>query len=96
MKCYYHPDIDAVSTCKECSKHLCRECYDKGHNGLCQSCLKSKHERVKSEKIKKVKINHHRYLKSSKIALLLGTIIGILLSIGVSINPEYSIMPTDV
>ncbi len=26
MKCYYHSDIDAVATCKACSRGLCHDC----------------------------------------------------------------------
>lgn len=26
MKCFYHPQSDAVGICKSCSKGLCREC----------------------------------------------------------------------
>lgn len=28
MKCYYHPDRDAVGQCEICHKNLCRECID--------------------------------------------------------------------
>ncbi len=26
MKCYYHPDYDAVGICKNCQKGICKEC----------------------------------------------------------------------
>jgi hypothetical protein len=26
MKCFYHPDLDAVALCKSCSRGICREC----------------------------------------------------------------------
>jgi len=26
MKCYYHPDAEAVALCKSCSRALCHEC----------------------------------------------------------------------
>jgi len=26
MKCYNHPEVDAVAVCKSCSRGLCREC----------------------------------------------------------------------
>lgn len=35
MKCYYHPQADAVGICKSCSKGICPECTtDVGGNGL--------------------------------------------------------------
>jgi hypothetical protein len=36
MKCYYHPDRDAVAQCSECHKGLCSECaHDAGGATLC-------------------------------------------------------------
>ena len=26
MKCFYHPTVDAVGTCKSCCRALCRDC----------------------------------------------------------------------
>lgn len=36
MKCFNHPDIDAVALCKSCSRALCRECM--AEVGLSCSC----------------------------------------------------------
>jgi len=42
MKCFNHPDQDAVGLCKHCSKGLCVECAsDLGHGLAC----KGSHER---------------------------------------------------
>jgi hypothetical protein len=38
MKCYQHPDIDAVAQCSKCSKGLCRSCADEFVTTLCQAC----------------------------------------------------------
>lgn len=40
MKCYYHPDRDAVASCQNCGKNLCKECADKYHPCLCDDCYK--------------------------------------------------------
>ena len=45
MKCYYHPDVDAVAQCK-CGKFLCKECVDKRTPIECDSCYE---ERTKIE-----------------------------------------------
>ena len=50
-RCYYHPDIEAVTKCERCGKYLCLECKqvyhqrvgDPDHMGvvrrdLCQDC----------------------------------------------------------
>jgi hypothetical protein len=34
MKCFYHPQTDAVATCKNCNKGLCLECASDVGNGV--------------------------------------------------------------
>jgi drug/metabolite transporter (DMT)-like permease len=34
MKCFYHPEADAVGTCKHCSRGLCRACAAERDGGL--------------------------------------------------------------
>ena len=36
MKCFYHPTVDAVATCKSCCRALCRDCI--AEVGLSCSC----------------------------------------------------------
>ncbi len=38
MKCYYHPDRDAVGQCVDCGKFLCVECTGKYKPVLCDDC----------------------------------------------------------
>lgn len=38
MKCYYHPDRDAVAQCVECHKGLCIECARKWNPPHCDGC----------------------------------------------------------
>lgn len=40
MKCYFHPEKDAVATCQNCGKSLCKECAEKYHPCLCDDCYK--------------------------------------------------------
>lgn len=38
MKCYYHPQVDAVAVCKHCHKGLCTECaLDVGGGMACKT-----------------------------------------------------------
>lgn len=38
MRCFNHPDVDAVGSCKACSKGLCMECAaDLGHGLACKA-----------------------------------------------------------
>jgi len=40
MKCYYHPEVDAVATCTDCGKAVCQTCaVDVSGKLLCQQCL---------------------------------------------------------
>lgn len=34
MKCYYHPEKDAVALCKSCHRALCRDCASEVPNGV--------------------------------------------------------------
>lgn len=34
MKCYNHPEVDAVGTCKNCCKGICRDCLTDTYKGL--------------------------------------------------------------
>lgn len=40
MKCYYHPEIEAVATCTVCGKAICQTCsVDVAGRITCQHCL---------------------------------------------------------
>ena len=56
MKCYYHPDRDAVGTCSQCGKACCHECIeDIGGALLCKDCMASAIEIAVEEKALAVK-----------------------------------------
>ena len=38
MKCYNHINSDAVATCTDCSKGLCKSCADKFATPICDTC----------------------------------------------------------
>lgn len=38
MKCFNHPEREAVATCQKCGKGLCRECAEKYTPCMCESC----------------------------------------------------------
>lgn len=38
MKCFNHPEREAVATCQKCGKGLCRECAEKHTPCLCNAC----------------------------------------------------------
>lgn len=50
MKCYYHPEKDAVGTCSQCGKAACRDCIDDvGGALLCKDCMAMARQTVVAE-----------------------------------------------
>ena len=47
MKCYHHPERDAVAVCTECGRGLCKECASFYAKPLCPECAVSKALRIK-------------------------------------------------
>ena len=80
MRCYYHNKIDAVAICKECGKHLCKECYDNGSKGICHECLVSMHK----ESVVQNKEYHYSFIKKSFIALTIGAVVGLFFAMGMN------------
>ena len=54
MKCYYHPERDAVVQCVECSMGLCSECTGKWNPPTCDGCGVSEYD-VAVSKLKKIR-----------------------------------------
>ncbi|MBQ8177037.1 MAG: hypothetical protein IJ035_08410 [Oscillospiraceae bacterium] len=70
MKCFYHPERDAVAQCNECKRGLCRECAQKWNPPHCDGCGVS---------IKQVA---SAQMKIIKTFFIVGIILGILYGIG--------------
>jgi uncharacterized Tic20 family protein len=86
MKCFNHPDIDAVATCQKCGKGLCRECAEKHTPCLCDSCA----EQIQRDKQRQAENKEEQKKQKYKDALvdtrsefikttLIGAVIGLLL-----------------
>ena len=42
MRCYYHPEADAVATCRDCGKAICQSCaVNVAGRLVCSQCLAS-------------------------------------------------------
>ncbi len=73
MKCFYHPDREAVAVCSECGKALCQECAKEFEGKIyCKDCL----EELKKDK-KQKEVNSAKIVKVSIILSLIA--IGVLL-----------------
>ncbi len=66
MKCYYHPQVDAVGICKHCHKGLCTECaVDVGGGLACQTSNNDCQAEVKFA-VQSFAANKRRYLALGK------------------------------
>ena len=53
MKCFYHPDRDAVNTCSRCGQPVCSECnYVTGTHPICGNCWKNQASGATEEWVK--------------------------------------------
>lgn len=69
MKCYYHPDRDAVGTCADCGKFLCKECLDRWTEPVCNDCISKECVQQK---------------KAARDELIMGLVCGILLGLAMA------------
>jgi hypothetical protein len=76
MKCFYHPQIDAVAICKNCSKGICFECaVDVGNGVACKGKCEAEVQAVNQmiqRGIKNRNISGNYYKKMTVIWLLIG------------------------
>lgn len=78
MKCYHHPDRDAVASCSECGKGLCRECSDRWDPPLCDQCAGG---RIQDQRDQVQKLT-----RLSVILFFVWAILGSILGIGTCIS----------
>jgi hypothetical protein len=76
MKCFYHPQTDAVAICKNCSKGVCFECaVDVGNGVACKGKCEAEVQAVNQmiqRGIKNRNISGNYYKKMTVIWLLIG------------------------
>ena len=93
MKCFYHPTVDAVATCKSCCRALCRDCI--AEVGLSCSCRSRCEADVATlnELIERGRTAYQKtsatYFRSGIFVSLLGMIFVLLGAVGVS-SSEHS------
>jgi len=79
MKCYYHPDKDAVGTCVQCGKTACRECIDDlGGALLCKGCQALAREAESHEE----QLDISRAKKSIKRSWIITSVVSFFLIVG--------------
>ncbi len=99
MKCYNHPEIDAVALCKSCARGLCHECISEvGTSISCKNRCEADVAAV-SELLQRGRTAYQKtsntYLRSGIFILLLGAVF-LLIGIVSSVNsqPNYFLIIT--
>lgn len=93
MRCYYHPDKEAVGICKNCHKGLCPDCAADVENGI--ACRDRCENRVRAlnEALEKGKRAYGRtrtlYSRIALICLLMGVLI---LLVGLALLSEVGVI----
>lgn len=87
MKCYYHPTVDAVATCKSCCRALCRDCIGEvglscSCRGRCEADVATLNDLVERGRTAYQKTSA-TYFRSGIFIMMLGTIITVLGVVGV-------------
>lgn len=84
MKCFNHPELDAVATCQKCGKGLCRECAQKHTPCLCDSCaaqIQRDKQRQAENKEQQQKQKYKDALVDTRSEFIKTTIIGIVVGL---------------
>lgn len=85
MKCFNHPEVDAVATCKKCGKGLCHDCAAKYTPCMCDSCAQQEQREKQQRAEKKEEDQKQKYrdalvdtrsefIKTALIGVLIGAI----------------------
>lgn len=84
MKCFNHPEREAVATCQKCGKGLCRECAGKYTPCLCDTCAaqiqRSEQEQAKNKEDQR-KQKYKAALVDTRSEFIRTAVIGIFISI---------------
>jgi hypothetical protein len=75
MKCFYHPDKDAVGICSQCGKGCCRACVeDVGGALLCKDCRTLSQtevtKKLESEKIRAKRVISRSWIVAAILSLI--------------------------
>ena len=93
MKCYYHPNVDAVAHCKSCCRALCRDCIAEvglscSCRGRCEPDVTTLNDLVERGRTAYQKTSAI-YFRSGIFVTILGTIFALLGVAGLT-NREHS------
>ena len=84
MKCFNHPEREAVATCQKCGKGLCRECAEKHTPCMCDPCaaqVKQSQQQQAQNKEDQRKQKYKDALVDTRSEFIKTAVIGILVGI---------------
>ena len=84
MKCFNHPEREAVATCQKCGKGLCRECAQKYTPCMCDPCaaqIKQSQQQQAQKKEEQRKQKYKDALVDTRSEFIKTAIIGVLIAI---------------
>ena len=84
MKCFNHPEREAVATCQKCGKGLCKECAEKHTPCLCDSCavqIQRDQQQQAQNKEEQRKQKYKNALVDTRSEFIRTTVIGIVVGI---------------
>lgn len=84
MKCFNHPERDAVATCQKCGKGLCRECAEKYTPCMCDACAAQAQKNKQQQAINKENERKQKYkdaLVDTRSEFIKTALIGIVVGI---------------
>lgn len=84
MKCFNHPEREAVATCQKCGKGLCRECAEKHTPCMCDPCaaqVKQSQQQQAQSKEEQRKQKYKAALVDTRSEFIKTTVIGIIIGI---------------
>lgn len=84
MKCFNHPEMEAVATCQKCGKGLCRECAGKYTPCMCDTCAAQIQQDKQVQAQNKENQRKQKYkaaLVDTRSEFIKTAVIGILISI---------------
>lgn len=84
MKCFIHPDSEAVAVCKRCGKAMCIDCSSYSeHSGICPECRREEFERECTDLAETLQRNKKSTVTAYVLAALF-VAVGVALCIAVS------------
>ena len=89
MKCYYHPETDAVGLCKHCQRGLCSACASERDGGL---ACRDRHEKEVDQVSALIQRNVQVGVKSRPLSLIAFAVfvIALIVLINLAVNEENS------